>query len=116
MAKVEGRNVFLSGPMSDDAETHHVHDFVDAHVRMKRLGAAAVYNPAVHWLYETGPERSHEEYMRECIAALTVEEIIGRRYDLLVSLPGWQHSNGAIAERAIAKWCGIECCDLGDVE
>lgn len=113
MESVDGKRVFLSGPMSDDPVTFHVHDFVDAHMRMKRAGAHEVYNPAIQWLYEKGPERSHEEYMRVCVNELTSEY---PGYDLLVSLPGWQHSNGAIAERAIARWCGIECVDLKDVE
>lgn len=38
---------------------------------------------------------------------------VGAKYDLLVSLPGWEESDGARLERAVAEAIGIPCAELG---
>lgn len=40
----------------------------------------------------------------------------GERQDVLVSLPGWENSEGARLERLVAEACGIETCNLSEVE
>lgn len=115
MIDVRGKRVFLSGPMSDDPETYHLHDFADAHLALKRAGVREVYNPAIEWLRECGPTRSHEDYMRICLHELTAKYWDWPRYDALVSIPGWHMSEGAKHERLVAAWCGIPCYELRDV-
>ena len=112
---VRDKMVFLSGPMSDDWETRHAHEFVDANIALKRAGAAYVYNPAVEWLREMGPERSHENYMRLCLRKLSAEGIDGPYFDMLVSLPMWTVSEGAKLEREVAEACGIPTYDITDL-
>lgn len=115
MIDVRGKRVFLSGPMSDDPETYHLHDFADAHLALKRAGVAEVYDPAIEWLMEYGPTRSHEDYMCDCLHALTGDCWKRPYYDMLVSIPGWHVSEGAKHERLVAAWCGIPCYELKDV-
>ena len=118
---VNGKRVYISGPMSDDPATYHAHQFIDAHMLVKASGAREVYDPAVCWLYYDGGERTHEDWMRECLSELTKRRIYdamvdGTYYDVLVSLPGWEKSEGASTERTVAEACGIECVNLEDVE
>ena len=117
MIDVKGKRVFLSGPMSDDPDTYHLHDFADAHMALKKAGVREVYDPAIEWLGEEGPVRTHEEYMRECINALTSEDWDTGKgyYDMLVSIPGWHLSEGAKHERLVAAWSGIPCYELHEV-
>lgn len=120
MIDVRGRHVFLSGPMTG-RYCYNVAAFSVAHERLNEAGAEWVYDPAVSHLRETRTERErhdHEEYMRRCINELTRPKYgqrDGNEYDLLVSLPGWEGSEGATTERAVAEACGIEACDFEEV-
>lgn len=119
--KVKGKRVFLSGPMSG-LEHFNVDEFAKAHDVLRKAGAYKVYDPAIEYLRsEVNSTTSHAVWMRRCISELTstTKSLIGvnvRRYDVLVSLPGWKRSRGARLERKVAKACGIEVCDLRDVE
>lgn len=119
MIDVKGKRVYISGPMSDDLDTYHAHDFVDAHITLKKAGAVDIYDPAIEWLRDYDHIRPHEEYMRESFSELTSENIFGQDdkafYDMVVMLPGWQLSEGAKHERLVAGWCGIPCYELKDV-
>ena len=122
MVEVKNKRVFLSGPMSDDPDTYHVHDFVDAHIKLKRCGAFHVFNPAIKWLEEDCETQDHEYYMRKCIWELLSETFsfepdTGREstYDLLVQLHGWDASEGARTEYEVAKACGIPVCGIDEV-
>lgn len=118
MNSVNGKRCFLSGPMSDDPITYHIHVFVDAHMILNAIGAKNVYNPAVEWVRYHGPDRTHEEWMRECINTLTSslpDDPDKRLWDCMVSLPGWEDSEGARTERMVASACGIECYDYSEV-
>lgn len=111
--RVKGKSVFLSGPMSG-LEHFNVDEFAKAHDVLRKAGASTVYDPAIEYLRsEVGSTTSHAVWMRRCISELTGTV---RRYDVLVSLPGWKRSRGARLERKVAKACGIEVCDLRDVE
>ena len=118
MIDVKGKRVYISGPMSDDLDTYHAHDFVDAHIALKKAGAVDIYDPAVAWLQDYDPVRPHEEYMRERFFELTSSNWDAANkaiYDMVVMLPGWQLSEGAKHERLVAGWCGIPCYELKDV-
>lgn len=116
MIDVKGKRIFLSGPMSDDPKTYHAHEFIDAHIALMRAGAECVYNPAIEWLQTCG-EKGHAYYMRVCINELTgvMWDGGGACYDMLLSMPGWAKSTGALLERIVADECGIEVHDLTEV-
>lgn len=116
MIKVKDRTVFLSGPMTG-IESYNVDAFLSAHKTLKLLGVRYVFDPAIEWLSSSGPTRDHAYYMLRAIGELTNNDGYGQAdYDLLVSLPGWENSNGARVERIVANACGIETCDLSEVE
>ena len=71
MTSVLGKNVFLSGPMSDDTAYFHADDFVKAHAVVKSCGARTVYNPAIQWLQYNDAPRTHEQWMHACVSELT---------------------------------------------
>lgn len=120
MTSVLGKNVFLSGPMSDDTAYFHADDFVKAHAVVKSCGARTVYNPAIQWLQYNDAPRTHEQWMHACVSELTqpkhtMNGDFATFYDVLVSLNGWERSDGATVERTVAEACGIEVCELSDV-
>lgn len=127
--KVKGKRVFLSGPMSG-LEHSNVDEFAKAHDVLRKAGASTVYDPAIEYLRsEVNSTTSHAVWMLRCIGELTSTtpmtpmppmnifsyETQGK-YDVLVSLPGWKRSRGARLERKVAKACGIDVCDLNEVE
>lgn len=110
--EVEGKRVFLSGPMSA-IEHYNVSAFAEAHAIVKEAGAYSVYNPAIEYLTKPTLNKSHEYWMRYCIRMLASE--FPTNIHVLVSLPGWEDSDGATLERTIAMACGIEVCELSEV-
>lgn len=110
MSKVKGKKVFLSGPMSG-LPHYNVAAFAEAHAVMVEHGAFNVYDPAIAYL-QSCETHTHEYWMRECIRELTSDYPY---YDVLVSLPGWQDSEGAKTERMVAMACGIKCVDLSEI-
>jgi len=120
MINLEGKNVFLSGPMTG-YPYYNVAAFAEAHTIMRALGAKRVYNPAYMWLMqdrakdETTP---HEEYVRRCVNELTrpaYGEVNGPYYGAVVLLDGWCDSPGANLEHEVAQACGIPCVFIGDL-
>lgn len=111
MSSVTRKCVFLSGPMSG-LPHYNVAAFADAHAVMVEQGACAVYNPAMAYLSSGETYHTHEYWMRKCIG-----ELLGDcpHYDILVSLPGWEESDGAKTERMVAMACGIKCVDLSEI-
>lgn len=123
---LKGRNVFLSGPMSN-IKNFNVEGFAAAHHKAKEAGAKEVYDPAVEYLTKGSAEDSHQECMRRTIHELTKSlckrSVDGtttykdqRHYDAIVMLPGWESSLGARLELDVATACGIEVVMLQDVE
>jgi len=117
---LEGKNVFLSGGMSG-YDHYNVEAFANAHAIVRELGAKCVYDPAFAWLMQPAADDAkltHEDYMRKCLHELTRVAYCqsdGAFYDLLVSLPHWGKSEGAVTERSVAEACGIECVDLDEL-
>lgn len=124
MVNLKGKAVFLSGPMSG-ARFYNVAGFAEAHAKLKVAGVHEVYNPAIEYLDTTARESvaPHEFWMRRCIQELTkpertnsiFENDMSAHYGALVSLPGWQESEGARTERMVAEACGIPCYELDEV-
>lgn len=117
MTSVKGRRVFLSGPMTGIAN-YNVEAFATAHAIVKECGAVSVYNPAIEYLRNNFENMTHEQCMRECLRTLTKPSLIHDDepfYDLMVQLPEWENSEGALTEFAVAQACGIECVELWEV-
>lgn len=122
---LEGMRAFLSGPMSG-IDGNNVIVFIEAHRRLRELGARYVYNPALEWVNEFSkgmPEMGHGYYMRRCVNELTkpwVESFDSNEvrsfYDVLVQLEGWEESDGARTEKLVAEACGIRCVRLSDLD
>ncbi len=115
-----GKNVFLSGPMTG-YDHNNIEAFARAHAIVHEAGAASVYNPAFAWIsmrLEDASEKTHEDWMLKCVSELTRSKYCGECgpfYDLLVSLPFWEKSEGAVHERACAEQCGIRAVDLSEI-
>lgn len=92
--------VFLSGPISSRLETYKA-EFDDAARIVSEAGHLPL-NPAT---LPIGME--DRDYMRICLAMLDSA-------DLLLQLPGWGKSAGAIAERTVAMKTGVESLTLED--
>lgn len=92
--------VFLSGPISSRMETYKA-EFDDA-ARIVIEAGHLPLNPAT---LPIGMES--RDYMRICLAMLDSA-------DLLLQLPGWGKSAGAIAERTVAMKTGVENLTLED--
>lgn len=90
--------VFLSGPISSRLETYKA-EFDDAARIVSEAGHLPL-NPAT---LPIGME--NRDYMRICLAMLDSA-------DLLLQLPGWGKSAGAIAERTVAMKTGVESLTL----
>ncbi len=120
--KVNGRRVFLSGPMTGLPDMNRP-AFVVAHAKLVEMGALEVFDPAMRYVDVTNKTR--EWYIRRCLHHITwgeklqtTENVAPTRnprdvpyWHLLVSLPGWKMSRGAQLERLVAEECGIECVD-----
>lgn len=92
--------VFLSGPISSRMETYKA-EFDDA-ARIVIEAGHLPLNPAT---LPIGMES--RDYMRICLAMLDSA-------DLLLQLPGWGKSAGAIAECTVAMKTGVESLTLED--
>ena len=111
MTHVEGRRVYLSGPMTGIKDWNKA-AFDEAEIRLFKLWANIVWNPAEDAKGFVRLNFSHENCMRHELKVLCNEVT---PFDLLVSLPGWEQSAGARLEREVAVACGIEVCDLDEV-
>ena len=113
---IKDKSIFLSGPMTG-IELYNAPAFVEAHARLKLMGCGEVFNPAIEWLWDDSGSEDRLYYMRRCVEALGRGPLAfnSPHWDMLVSLPGWKDSAGAVLERAIAESLGIECHDLEEV-
>lgn len=116
---VDGLRVFLSGPMSG-YEDWNREAFAEAAAWCMGHGAIEVFDPAGG--APKGPDcHSHEHWMRKTLHELTRYWDVQDRsrdnepyYDVLLLLDGWWRSDGANAERMVARACGIEVIELKD--
>lgn len=100
-------SLYTSGPV-----TGIEHDNVTNFRRAQRLLTEAGYEAFIpHEIVE--PDDNHKEAMLLCVHELTAPTIKrgvvygSPRYDGLALLPGWEQSEGAKLEKAVAEACGI---------
>lgn len=93
------KTIYLSGPITGLPQNNYK-EFALAQERVEALGYK-VLNP--HEFFEGKDTRQwdHPDFMRVCIAEMM-------KADLIVTLPGWEHSIGAKMEVDIARILNIE--------
>lgn len=112
MTDLGGKTVYLSGPVTGLARADVERSFAGARMRYVSLGARYVHDPTAH----VAVDASHKQAMWACLQELLSRDHAGRpAYDLLVSLPGWEASEGATLERQVAEAIGIPCVELGEL-
>ncbi|MBR2684047.1 MAG: DUF4406 domain-containing protein [Atopobiaceae bacterium] len=120
MIGIEGKNAFLSGPMTGLPKWNK-EAFAKAEERLYVLGAEWVFNPATD-----APKTDFDPYGHDYWMACTLHELttlphhradsgFSPVYDVLVLLPGWEASEGARTERMVAEAIGIEIAELSEV-
>ncbi len=113
MADWEGRNVFLSGPITGK-DGWNRKAFSEAASMIRGLGADDVYNPAHLSPIGGVPPKPHEAYMVVTLHELTVAMWDAGSgsyvpyYDVIALLPGFEDSEGSMVELAVAEQIGLE--------
>lgn len=102
---LEDRRVFLSGPVTGYDRETTVARFASAAIKCHGAGASYVFNPTE----AVAASASHETAMCRCINELSMWDFERNEsfYDVLIQLDGWEDSEGARTECAVAQACGI---------
>lgn len=98
------KRIFLSGPMSGLPELNYP-AFNLAADRLRAAGHT-VSNPAENHPPHCG---SWLGYMRLAVTQLA-------QCDMVVMLPGWRNSRGAMVERALAQGLGLEVMEVPEMD
>lgn len=101
--------LYISGPVTGiEADNYEAFDDASFYLRRARYEATIPHDFVL-------PYMSHEVAMAACIHQLTSRvwdaDSNGPKnlYDGLALLPGWEQSEGARLEKAVAEACGILC-------
>ena len=120
MVEISDRRIYLSGPMTG-IEDYNAVAFAKAEGLCKALGAREVFNPQRAWINWDGdvPDWPRETFLRLDFQKLCTSR--GRYpgapwYDLLLHLPGWHDSDGAVRETVLAEGIGMQVAELWEVE
>lgn len=102
---VERKTIYLSGPITGMPGKNH-ETFMSVARELRAMGHV-VYNPREFvWIGDFPKRKAFAEYCA----------FICNRADTIVLLPGWQHSKGACAERALAENCSLEIVEWAAFE
>ena len=116
MINLKDKRIYLSGKITGRARAEVEAEFAEAKRIVARAGAYSAFNP----IEEIEPTVSHRLAMRFCLRQLARSKVIKGNdaepyYDYLVTIPGWEQSQGATMEVAAAKAFGIRVITLDDV-
>lgn len=100
-------NVYLSGPMAGQPENNEPAFHAAEELIQKKFPGCNVINP-VYLSNLMGFQRTREDYLK--VAAELV-----RTSSVIVLLPGWQNSAGAMLERSVAIAAGLRIVKLEDL-
>ena len=108
---------YISGPMTGYPNDNH-EAFYEAERWLTVMGWDPVINPArfddVIFDSSLTKHELYREYAeRDTAAVLSLEGEFG---DAICMLDGWEHSLGACAELALAKWVGLNVIRFGKHE
>ena len=117
MIGIEGKSVFLSGPMTGLPKWNK-EAFAKAEERLYELGAEWVFNPATD-----APKTDFDPYGHDYWMACTLHELttlpqhygdsgFSPVYDMLALLPGWEASKGARVECEVAHAIGLVVIEM----
>ena len=99
--------VYLSGPITglpyDNRDA-----FAEYEQKLRDMGAYAVFNPASSKATPKVTHFTHKGYMVRDLNILTNHDHGEPIIDVIAMMPGWEDSEGAKLEWAVAKACGIE--------
>lgn len=93
--------LYISGPVTG-RENRNFDAFREAQRSLVDAGHTAIIPHQI-----VLPSSTHERAMRTCINELTWGRFGGFSYDGVALLPGWEQSEGARFEKAVAEVCGI---------
>ena len=117
---------YVAGPMRSKPEFNYP-AFMEAEQQL-RLNGWDVYNPAQMDIdhddggadmslsideqheHASSPENARRYAWRDCM--ILIDTLRAEDGDAIVMLPDWEESTGAVAERAIAKWVGLDIMTL----
>lgn len=102
---LDGKQVFLSGPVTGYDRGRTVARFAAATIKCYEAGAAYVFNP----VDAVKPSTPHEVAMCRCLNELSMWDFDRESpyYDCILQLDGWEDSEGSRTECAVAQACGI---------
>lgn len=99
--------IYVSGPITGRPD-RNLDAFQEAQRSLVDAGHTAIIPHQI-----VVPSATHEQAMRACINELTWR-LGGFSYDGVALLPGWEQSEGARLEKAVAEACGIPCKTVGE--
>lgn len=109
MSRVEGKNIYLSGPMTGVSGMNR-DGFAAAEITCLEGGAEDVYNPAD---IDNDPDgATREQMMLDDIQHLVWWTGAYEPCDVVVQFPGWDRSRGSVVEHMVAAACGITVMTL----
>lgn len=117
------RKCYIAGPMRHHPEWNFP-AFNAAAKKLRELGFLVI-NPAETSDYYDGflhnnPNKESEPSLTRRIALrdviVLINELQVENRDFICVLPGWEHSKGASAEVAIARWLRLDVIQYSDTE
>lgn len=120
MKRLEGKRVYISGPIT--GEEGAALSFARAFQTCVEARALWTMNPMAAGEQAGRAGYSYADHMRADLHALT-QSVIGPEtkavkpcFDVLLQLPGWNASEGAVLERRVADACGIQRIEYAELE
>lgn len=101
-------NIYLSGPVTGLDHSKATKAFNDAETKLRSMcPTATIFNPMKHV-----PEEYDGDYPRAMQVCLTALSSPDKPIDVVVQLPNWKHSRGAMLEASIANTLDIPCITI----